>query len=1280
MTVTWGHISIPFAGGIDTKSDAKALGAEKLADLQNGVFTKRGSIIKRPGQIELPYDSDLTDKNGNARAIGTLRMLRAAADELIAVDSARLLTWNPTREKWFDRGAFRSPVVTQHTVADQDTEQTVADCCTGGGYVLHAWQDSRGGIYCHMIEESTRGVVIADRLIDSQGSLPRCVYVGGVWHVVYADTGNSLKTYRIEAGGFAGTAYEIANDLHGTPILDVESVGDDYFYVAYKTTTATTVGIVRVRQDGTTDASITSSNGNGTDAIAIAWQPDTERLSLVVAENGGDKLYGAVFTAGLAVIHAQNQIVDYAGSTVTNVTARFPTVLRTGENTGFAQLDVGTSDFLFRVIASGHPLYLRDDCTIEMWVNFIGVGAGTQMLMSTELPGGGGDGYFFYWYNDGVGGLTLNFDYNDYAGFQQTSVTWSPSVDTWYHVAVTRSRLDSEIKFYVDGVQQGATQTATTGQISAVNNTLFRIGTDDGGNNINARVDDVRCWTKTRSVTEIAQDRSKQLPISEGLIGYWRLNGDATDSSGEGRDLTESGVVTYPASPSPPFSTYTAEPGSDDWFAEVFYEFQGGNAWNNLVNRVRYSIKNEATTGAVFMRHAGIAGRAYTQGDDVVVPLCHDDAGVQRTLFHVADDLSVYAKILSGTHTGLITAKTLPGAQELGDGRVRMAAVFRRRLASTPRTIGSTGESVTDPPQENEVYSGRGIKEITLDYEHAQSFRSCQIDRTSYLGGGFVWQYDGISPVESGFHLFPANITATPSNGTGSIPIAGATGTYYYVIYYEWTNARGERERSTFGAEVRCTLTAASGHDTVTLSIPTLSFTQKRGARRNVSIVVYRTEENPTADSPRYRVSSPDPTASGNNGFLANDPTVDTVSFVDGMKNYASDAGATSVLIEQELDYKNAQELDNVPPEACHIMTEGKDRIFLAGFEDPNQVRYSKQRYAGAPVEFNDALEFSVPEDGGAITALGVLNEALAIFKSRRIYVVTGSGPNNLGGGQAFPRAQLVTTDVGCVDARTVVQMPLGLMFQSSKGIYVLTQQLQVRYIGADVEAYNGQTYSAAHLLESENRVVFLAVSGRSLNYNYLFNQWSTFTNYTGADATVWAGALAMARGARVRQESSGTYTDAGVAYPLVVETAWLKLRGLQGYQRARRALVLGEFHSAHKLRMELAYDYEPGWQGIEFDPVASGVVTTYLGDPSGFFGDGTPFGSGTATAEMESAVYQFRAHLPRQKCQSIKFRFTDRPSAAGDKPAQAYELTEIMLEVGRKRGTFKPSDGKTIG
>jgi hypothetical protein len=1283
MPMRWHNVSVPFAAGLDTKSDSKTLEPGKLADLVNGVFTKRGSIIKRAGTVRLSRRSDLTDKAGNARVISSARGVHASRNQLLLAEESSLLSWNPETERWKELGPFKSMEVDRRTVADIDTEQTAVDCCTGGGHVVTAWEDSRGGVYCQVREESTGTVVVHDRLIDASGEKPKCVYLDGSWHVVYIN-GTTMNSYRILAPSFAGSTIQIVSNVNGSaPVIDADlytdGSGGDRAIVAYYTNAANEVGLVKIDRNGAVLSNTLNITGTAITAISITYELNTDCFGLFYASNtGSGVLYGSILNPQLLEEHGPIAL-DSTGGTLKNIASKFHRDPGVGENTHSVLLERAGSEAVSGVSAAGSALDLRRDWTIEAHVRPVTLPSGSSHTVFSKDNGTTG---FRFWYSESGGTHYLNASVRAADGSASTAqVSWTPSTATWYHLAVVRDQLAGTIKFYVDGDQQGSTVTGITTDESISSANDFQIGravNPGASDHIDAYVDDVRVWNVARVEGAISGGRLVEIAAdTPGLVANWRLNNSYADATASNQN---GGAVNFPSFHDSvvPFTTYSGTAtASNEYFAEVFYEKNSVVAsWRQLVRRVRLSVLGNVSDPEDFMLHAGLASRAFLRGNDVCVHLCHDDDGIQRTMFAVTDERTIISKMFYGTHGGLIGDATLPGVQELGGGRYRGCSVFRKRLATIPRTIGSDGESSTDPPQDNELYSGRGIKEYEIKFEGAQADSMVQAGPSAYLGGGFIWQADGGAPVESGFHLFPANVTAVAANNAKEIPDEGA---YFYKVYYEWTNLNGERERSAFGAPVRVDL--ATGEDEVTLTIPTLSFTGKRDTRRNVSIVVYRSGKDPVATDPFFRVSSPDPTATGDNGYLANDPTVDTVTFVDGYRNLASDTGSGPVLVEQELDYKADAELDNIPPPACSVLTEGKDRIFMAGFEDPNEVQYSKQRFAGSPVEFNDALKFSVPEDGGRITALAELNSRLIVFKRGRIYGVTGSGPNNLGGGQGFSRPALITTSVGCVDQRTVVMTPMGLMFQSVKGIYLLTQQLQVTYIGADVEAYNSQTFASAELKADDDQVIFLAESGRSLAFNYLFQQWSTFTGYSGVAGTVWDDTFVFVDASgRVSQESSSVWTDAGVPYKLQIETSWIKLRGLAGFMRCRRAMVTGEYRSPHRLTVGVSYDYEDDRRDYTFDPTVGNVGTTNLGDPvGGDLGDGNPLGSGTVAPEMESGVYQFRLHLPRQKCQAVKFRFSDRPAANGTQSEQAFELSELMLQVGGKNGMFKPSDAKTV-
>lgn len=675
---------------------------------------------------------------------------------------------------------------------------------------------------------------------------------------------------------------------------------------------------------------------------------------------------------------------------------------------------------------------------------------------------------------------------------------------------------------------------------------------------------------------------------------------------------------------------------SNLYLVRVFWERTAAATYNHVVWSGSYTTNATLTAGAVLRRHSALSSRAFLDENTVYVHVGHVST-LQSTYFTLRYDGVVIAKFLQGTAGGLTDAPHLPQVQNT-DGRAwAWAGIYKRRLSSDAT-----------------VYTEKGVARLGIDFDHSQSHRAVQIGQSLYVTGGLLWMYDGQGAVESGFHLFPENVTSASSNGTGSMT-SGVS--YTYRVYWEWVNAKGELEQSTSAAAVTQAMGAAD--DTVTLTIRTLAHTAKRSPRTPIRVAVYRTAADPFGDSPFFRASSLDPTATGNNGYLENDPTADTVTFVDGMTD--------ATLITKQLDYQNTGELDNVAPPAPSVMVGGKGRVFLAGFEQPNLIIYSKLNFFGAALAFNDALTLEVDPDGGPIAALGVLDDKLVIFKESRVFALIGDGPNNLGGGE-FSAAQLVTSDAGCTNQRSVVSVPAGLMFQTAKGVYLLDRSLQLSYVGADVEAYNEQTITAATLIADRNQVVFLTDDGAALLYDYFFNQWSTFTAHEGVGAVVWRGAYAYLRGDAVtRVQTAGLYTDGLVSYPLKMETAWVKLRGLQGFQRVRRAHVLGEFKSTHTLRFSVGYDYEPGYDAVAlFDPSAAMDADAY--------GDGV-YGSGVYGGEG-SAVYQFRASLPKQKCQAVRFRFEDVP---GDDPGESYEITELALEIGIKPTPFKLGSGKTV-
>ena len=129
--------------------------------------------------------------------------------------------------------------------------------------------------------------------------------------------------------------------------------------------------------------------------------------------------------------------------------------------------------------------------------------------------------------------------------------------------------------------------------------------------------------------------------------------------------------------------------------------------------------------------------------------------------------------------------------------------------------------------------------------------------------------------------------------------------------------------------------------------------------------------------------------------------------------------------------------------------------------------------------------------------------------------------------------------------------------------------------------------------------------------------------------------------------------------------TSWVKTNGIQGFQRIRRAFVLGDFKSTHTLKLEIGHDYQTYFNEKHlFNYINDLEVVEY--------GDSTPYGTegfyGTDSG-VADGVYQFRAHCKQQKCQSVRFRISDSEIANA---GQAYSISSLMLEVGVRSNTMK--------
>jgi hypothetical protein len=152
---------------------------------------------------------------------------------------------------------------------------------------------------------------------------------------------------------------------------------------------------------------------------------------------------------------------------------------------------------------------------------------------------------------------TVNYQFYTESGvlkFISTSTVYSSgktlTLNKWQYVAATYDDSANTLKFYIDGVLVN-TNTSATDALTGNTNDLW-IGDNGCTSAFNGTIDDVRIYSRILPAEEIAdlyrmsgvkENTSALQPqgignLDSGLTGYWKLDSDAADSSGNGNNGT----------------------------------------------------------------------------------------------------------------------------------------------------------------------------------------------------------------------------------------------------------------------------------------------------------------------------------------------------------------------------------------------------------------------------------------------------------------------------------------------------------------------------------------------------------------------------------------------------------------------------------------------------------------------------------------------------------------------------------------------------------------------
>lgn len=384
--------------------------------------------------------------------------------------------------------------------------------------------------------------------------------------------------------------------------------------------------------------------------------------------------------------------------------------------------------------------------------------------------------------------------------------------------------------------------------------------------------------------------------------------------------------------------------------------------------------------------------------------------------------------------------------------------------------------------------------------------------------------------------------------------------------------------------------------------------------------------------------------------------------------------------------YTTGGVLDNVATPGCKAMCVHQNRLVISGADDPTVVWFSKELSPTDAVGFNDLLTLTI-EAGGAVTGLASMNSSLFVFKKNDVYVISGSMPDATGNSSSLSEPTRLPSGIGCIDHRSVLSTPIGIFFQSTRSIELLTPDLQIRPIGDKVldriaqypyitcVSHNSTTQEVYFVCQvSKASRADTPISMIVLVYSYLINAWYEWrVDHMGAgqaSMTVigqspW---IAMrnqggTQQAYVYQQIDNQYSDGledtspptGSYQYSFIQSSWttapFALNQVQGFQRAKRCRLLARFVSGTDV---------PGFRFLVSTDLSAAQTSSWTSAQV------------SAVVALQNAV-QLETHIANQKGQLIALScLTLAPTAGVTQSGRNVRFSNIALVVGLKAGLNK--------
>lgn len=434
-------------------------------------------------------------------------------------------------------------------------------------------------------------------------------------------------------------------------------------------------------------------------------------------------------------------------------------------------------------------------------------------------------------------------------------------------------------------------------------------------------------------------------------------------------------------------------------------------------------------------------------------------------------------------------------------------------------------------------------------------------DSAPLPGGGSIfgctnpWVWDGEDAFEAAFVHRPYVVSATATTAAGA-SLVEDTGTDRHFIYvvYEQVDARGRVTRSPL-SELQ-TVQVTTGKTAIALVVKPVFFTARRSNTVKINVYMCRDAQNfgfvATALNPTLPV-----------GSLDEDDITITITVeptADSPLIYTADGSLES----------------GYPGLAAHLIR-WNNRIWIA---NEYTVSYTHQFIEGEQVQFPDTFTEVLDR---YVTALTPLDDRMLLFSYDAVMYRSGEGPSPNGQGSSYSAWNFLTHEIGSVNSRSVFHTMVGVYFQSRRGLERMDDGGNFTHV-REIEDYfvpaNGDRIIGVLSLPRDHqaRILYLEYTTlqlKQLVLDYSTNTWARFQQthadvmwsgyffgYSG-DLTVVGDTVYMIDGqgyfyVERRGQRYDTYLPSTSSYHIdwTVSSPWIKLDGLQGFQRIWRTTI----------------------------------------------------------------------------------------------------------------------------